>query len=128
MENFHKKAKLDDILSSFNLRTIINFPTRVGTNSISIIDNIFIDERRFTSYEVISMSNGLSDHEAQLFTEHLPVSLAIKYELLVKRNINNHNMAEFKLKLSYENLESVFNNCDINTCFNQFLNKFLDTF
>jgi hypothetical protein len=74
------------------------------------------------------MSNGLSDHEAQLFTEHLPVSLAIKNELLVKRNISDNNMAEFNLKLSYENWESVFNNCDINTCFNQFLNKFLRHF
>jgi uncharacterized protein with ParB-like and HNH nuclease domain len=37
-------------------------------------------------------------------------------------------MAEFKLKLSYENWESVFNNSDINTRFNQFLNRFLRHF
>jgi exonuclease III len=72
-DNCHKKDKLDDILSSFNLRTIINFPTRIGPSSCSIIDNMFIDEQQFTSYEVIFVSNGLSDHEAQLFTAHLPV-------------------------------------------------------
>jgi hypothetical protein len=32
------------------------------------------------------------------------------------------------MKLSYENRESVFNNSDINTSFNQFLNIFLRLF
>jgi exonuclease III len=57
MVNSPQKTKLDDILSSFNLCTIINFPTRIGPKSFSIIDNIFIDEQLFTSYDVISMSN-----------------------------------------------------------------------
>jgi hypothetical protein len=73
MDNSQKETKLDDILSSFNLRTIINFPTTIGPKLFSIIDNIFIDEWQFTSYEVISMSNGLSDHESQLCIAHLPV-------------------------------------------------------
>jgi hypothetical protein len=32
------------------------------------------------------------------------------------------------MKLSYENWELVFNNTDINTCFNQFFNIFLRHF
>jgi hypothetical protein len=89
---------------------------------------MFIDEQQFTSYEVISMSNGLSDHEVQLFTAHLPVLTTLKNEVLIKRNINDHNIAEFKMKLNYENWESVFNNNDINTSFNQFLNILLRYF
>jgi hypothetical protein len=30
---------------------------------------MFTNEHQFTSYEVISMSNGLSDHEAQLYCD-----------------------------------------------------------
>jgi hypothetical protein len=123
--NCHKKDKLDDILSSFNLTTIITFPTRIGPSSCSIIDNMFIDEQQFTSYEVISVSNGLSDHEVQLFTAHLPVLTTLKNELLIKRNINKYNITEFKMKLSYKNWKSVFNNNDVNTSFNQFLHILL---
>jgi hypothetical protein len=127
-ENCHKKAKLDDILSSFNLRTIITFRTRIGPSSCSMIDNMFIDEQQFTSYELISVSNGLSDHEVQLFIAHLPVLTTLKNDLLVKRNINDYNTAEFKIKLSYENWEFVFSSSDINTRFNQFLNILLRHF
>jgi hypothetical protein len=56
------------------------------------------------------MSNGLSDHEAQLFIAHLPENCTIKKELLMKRKVNDNNITEFKIKLSYENWESVFNN------------------
>jgi hypothetical protein len=73
IENSHKKTKLDDILGSFNLRTIITFPPRIAPDSFSVIDNIFIDEHQFSSYEIISVSIGLSDHEVQLFIAHLPV-------------------------------------------------------
>jgi hypothetical protein len=46
----------------------------------------------------------------------------------MKRKVNDDNIAEFKIKLSYENCESVFNNNDINTCFNNFLNILLRHF
>jgi hypothetical protein len=115
IENSYKKAKLDDILGSFNLRTIIPFPTRIGSNSFSIIDNIFIDEHQFSNYEVISVSNELSDHEVQLLNAHLQVSVAKKKnEILIKRNINDYNIAEFKMKLCQENCKSVISNSDIN--------------
>jgi hypothetical protein len=63
-----------------------------------------------------------------LFTANLPVLTTLKNELIIKRNINDYNIAEFKLKLSYENWELVFNNTDINTGFNIFLNILLRYF
>jgi hypothetical protein len=44
MEKSSKKTRLEDIFSSFNLRSIIAFPTRIRANTSTIIDNIFIDE------------------------------------------------------------------------------------
>ena len=73
IENSHKKTRLEDIFSSFNLRSIIAFPTRIEPNSSTIIDNIFIDEQHITDYEVLSISNGLSDHEAQLLIAQFPL-------------------------------------------------------
>jgi hypothetical protein len=69
--------------------------------------------------------NGLSDHEAQLLALNLP-SLIIKEKYTYyTTNINNYNIYDFQTKLSYENWESVFNNSDIDTSFNEFLNIFL---
>jgi hypothetical protein len=129
MDNCLKKVKLDDILSSYNLSSIITFLTRIGPNMSTIIDNIFIDELQFMKYyEIFSASEGLSDHEAQLLIVHLP-SLTIKNnDVYYSRTVNDYNIADFRIKLSYENWESVFNNSDINTCFNQFLNILLRHF
>ena len=38
-----KKKQLGSILYSFNLCSIVNFPTRIGPTSSSTIDNFFID-------------------------------------------------------------------------------------
>jgi hypothetical protein len=125
MENCLKKVKLDDILSSYNLSSIITFPTRIGLNTSTSIDNIFIDELQFTDYEIFSVSNGLSDHEAQLLNVHVQSLISKNNDVYYSRTINDYNIANFRIKLSYENWEPVFNNSDINTSFNQFLNIFL---
>jgi len=39
-----KKSKLDNLLLSYNLYSTVNFPTRIHNNSVSAIDNIFIDK------------------------------------------------------------------------------------
>ena len=38
-----EKQELNNILNSYNLVTVINFPTRVKNNSRSAKDNIFLD-------------------------------------------------------------------------------------
>jgi len=58
------KSHLDNILLSYNLISIINFPTRVQNTSSTAIDNIFIDVSQFESYTVTPITNGLSDHDA----------------------------------------------------------------
>jgi hypothetical protein len=40
----YKKKQLDSILYSFNLCSIVNFPTRIRPSSLSTIDNVFIDK------------------------------------------------------------------------------------
>jgi hypothetical protein len=60
-----KKGQLDAMLQSYNLSSIVHFPTRVQNQSSMTIDNIFID---ITSYTVCPLYNGLSDRNAQLIT------------------------------------------------------------
>jgi hypothetical protein len=128
LKNCLKKVKSEDILSSYNLSSIITFPARTGPNTSTVTDNIFTDELQFTDYEIFSVSNGLSDHEAQLLIVHLQTPIITKNGIRYTRTVNDYNLADFRMKLSYENWESIFNNSDINTSFNQFLNIFLRYF
>jgi len=64
----YKKKQLDSILYSFNLCSIVNFPTRIRPTSLSTIDNVFIGNSYLNKYDTTSLINGLSDHDAQLLT------------------------------------------------------------
>jgi hypothetical protein len=48
----YKKKQLDSILYSFNLCSIVNFPTRIGPFSSSTIDNVFIDNSYLNKYDI----------------------------------------------------------------------------
>ena len=61
-----EKQELNNILNSYNLVSVINFPTRVKNNSRSVIDNIFLNTTQFGRYTTCSMVNGLLGRDAQL--------------------------------------------------------------
>ena len=62
----NKKKQLDYLLGTYNLISTVYFPTRTVNNLATLIDNIFIDNRRH--YTIKPCVNGLSDHDAQLIT------------------------------------------------------------
>jgi exonuclease III len=47
MVNSCRKGQLDDLLVSLNLCSIVKFPTRIGSNTSTIIDNIFLDSYQY---------------------------------------------------------------------------------
>jgi exonuclease III len=63
-----RRRQLDALLLSYNLTATVKFPTRVQNQSSTAIDNIFINNYKFTKYTVSPIYNGLLDHDAQLLT------------------------------------------------------------
>ena len=119
----NSKKRLDDLLATYNLRSIIHFPTRIVDKSITMIDNIFIEGTR--NYTIKPHFNGLSDHDAQIltiFNFFVPIINADPYYL---RSINKNAIAEFQLQLSWERWDDVFVKKDVNSIFNNFLNIYL---
>lgn len=122
-----RKDCLNSLLASYNLYSIIDFPTRISNNSCSLIDNIYINSylHEFSVYPFI---NGMSDHDAQVIAlDNITVSVhnLIFYH---KRVINNYTIGQFLYLLSYENWEEVFSETNVNIAFNEFLNIFLRIF
>jgi hypothetical protein len=93
---------------------------------VTAIDNIFINKTR--NYTIRPFINGLSDHDAQLILLNNVILEEQACETQLIRKINNYTIAEFQLKLSYENWNKIFVANDVNTLFNNFHNTYLRIF
>jgi hypothetical protein len=92
-----------------------------GYSSTSI-NNIFIN------YSVLSVHNGLFDHEVQLLAIDLPVSKMREQRKYTYRKINKFTAADFQNQLSYENWDEIFGSNNLNLIINSFLNTYLRIF
>jgi hypothetical protein len=125
------RKQLDAMLISYNLTSIVDFPTRVQNNSCTEIDNIFINALHSSNFLITPMTNGLADNDAHLLTI-TEINLT-KQTCPTKtiRNVNKNSIMEFHIKLSYELWDNVFSNDNDNNVdilFNSFLNSCLRVF
>ena len=110
-------------MASYILKSTVNFPTRIINGSSIVIDDIFIDLSR--NFTINPLTNGLSDHDAQLLKlEKIIVPIWESTSCYV-RNINSSTLYEFQCKLSMEIWEDIFEGCDTNVIFNNLLNIYL---
>jgi hypothetical protein len=100
-DNRNKKA-LNSLLASYNLYSIINFPTRTYNNLHNIIDNSFINKYRNENFLVSALINGLSGHDAQVLSLSNIIVPEDRKELYSNRIISKNSLNEFQISLSYE--------------------------
>jgi len=93
-----RKSRLDALLTTYNLTSIVNFPTRIQKNSATAIDNIFIDTSRMGNYTISPIINGLSDHDAQFITLYSYTMRPPSKNYRLIRNINDHTINDFLTK------------------------------
>jgi len=121
-----KKKQLDNLLTTYNLTGAVYFPTRIADNTITFLDNIFVDNARKCTIQ--PHINGLSDHDAQLVTLHnfsLPINNINSSYI---RNINKNTIDEFQFQLSWKRWDNVFGNDNVNNMFNYiWLNQLSNT-
>ena len=92
------------MLNSYNLVSVINFPTRIKNNSSTTIDSIFLDVSKLGTYTTHPMVSGLSDHDGQLLelNDGNLKNNKNKNQTLTTRKIDLFTINEFKDKLSRE--------------------------
>jgi hypothetical protein len=131
LQDTPKKKQLNSLLLSFNLFSITDFPTRSQNNSVSLIDNTFFDYSQVGKYQVFPLNTGLFDHDAQLLilrNIRLRIHKHKNSLISTRRKFNKQSLLHFKIQLSYEMWEDVFNGNDNDTIFNSFLNTYLRIF
>jgi hypothetical protein len=93
------------MVNSYNLVSVIHFPTRTIKNSRTTIDNIFLDKTKPANFATFPLLNGLSDHDAQIleiYLHNLNCKNLMKYKVTTIRKIDSNSIKEFKEKLSEE--------------------------
>jgi len=103
-----KKNELDNLLLSYNLINIINFPTRIQNISPTAIDNIFMNVSEFESYTVTHILNVLSDHDCHLLVistdySHIPIQISKTIRKIIK-----YIMSDFLNKLNSNAVSAMF--------------------
>jgi len=113
-----RKNFLDSVLASFNLFSTVKFPTRIFKDTSTQIDNIYVNIYKF-DFSVYPVTNGLSDHDAQIMAL-TDISTSIpKQSFSLIRKIDDNTIKNFVYLLSYENWENVFME-DVNIIYNNF--------
>ena len=115
-------------MASYSLTGTVYFPTRIQNNSATAIDNIFLNTSKFDDYVILPIVNGLSDHNAKLFTINNIHLKVLVNTLRFIRKFNKQGILDFGIKLSFETWDNVFENNDMNSMYNYFLNAYLRIF
>ena len=98
-----QRKQLDTLLFVYNLKSIVDFPTRHNCTSSSAVDNIFIDITCFNDYSLTPFYNDLSDHDAQILTIKTLCQLQ-QDTVKIVRKVDQHAISDFIYKLSQESL------------------------
>ena len=117
-----------DLLSSYGFRPLILQPTRVTSQSATLIDNIYINdiEARSTGGNI---TFSISDHFPQFCTLSIFEKTQKRKTVKYGRSFKNFNHDEFKNELKVIDWEALFNekNCDDSfTAFFDAIEKLLD--
>jgi len=105
----------------------VKFPTRIFSNSCTLIDNIYINTYRH-DFSVNPLINGLSNHDEQIITlSNIFISIP-RHVFSYNRKIDSNSISKFTFLLSFEDWEDVFLEENVNIIFNNFLNTYLRIF
>ena len=94
LDNTNSKLQLDSLLLSYDLYSMVDFPTRISNCSSTAIDNIFIDKFKNTNFTIKPLPSGLSDHDAQILI--LP---NIKIQNLKAHHYTKRLINEFTIRI-----------------------------
>jgi len=122
------KSRLEALLKTYSLTSVVNFPASTQKHSATAIDNIFIDISKVRNYSVCPIINGLSDHDAQSITLHSFNLRPPPKKCMLIRKMNKHTVNDFLNKLSYETWDTIFSTDGINKMFNSFSDSYLKIF
>jgi hypothetical protein len=112
-------------MNTFNLTQVVDFPTRISNNNGTLISTIFVDTMIYDKIEVRPLTNGLSDHDAQIICLQ-NANIGLQQNVLKKKSrlITEQTIKNFQTLLKDETWDTVYES----TCINEMYSSFQGTF
>ena len=126
-QSHDKTGECLDIMFSRSFFPLISRPTRITSNSATLIDNIFTNDSKNCSASGL-LFNDISDH-LPIFTilsDHCKNTSKKIYVTFLDKNANN--MAAFKAELQTVNWDDVTGHSDPNSAYETFLSKYIASY
>jgi hypothetical protein len=98
--NSARKSQLEALLKTYNVVSVVNFPTRIQQKSATAID-IFLYTSKIRNYSISPITNGLSDHDVQSITLHSIGMCGTRKICILIRKINECSINDFIHKLTF---------------------------
>lgn len=110
LEQTKEKSMLRDMLAGHNMKFMINFPTRVTSNSETAIDNFLINKQIMGIASVQGVITCLSDHDGQILELSIPKCKVHRhgFTIVEKRHFSPENMKLFSKLLARETWLEVY--------------------
>jgi len=104
----------------------VRSPKRITSSTESLID-VIITNKDNPELRASVVDLGFSDHLAQIVRINIGKGNR-RTKIVVRRQLTNNGIEEFKKLLSIESWNEVFNHSDVNACLKAFLDVFLYCF
>ena len=75
LDDNDQKRLLDNLLLIYNLKVLVDFPTRTTHPTVSAVDNFVINTAQINKFSITSFTNSLSDHDAVILSLNIPTRI-----------------------------------------------------
>ena len=126
--NQHTRLRLLNTLSSFSLHPHINKHTRITSTSSTLIDNIYsniMDRDFFNGILYYDISDHLPIFAITTQSNHARDAPNNNKSHNMRRKETNHNIELLKSDLAQEQWLDIFQENNVNDCYEKFINKLL---
>nr|CAI5861730.1 unnamed protein product [Callosobruchus analis] len=107
-----------NILSAFNLKGRVFWPTRIGRTSVTTLDQIFMNSVH--GGHSIAIDNTISDHRTVLFELNVSDCQKNKPFCTMKRIYSENAINQFCTDICNENWSALYNMSDVDSAFSYF--------
>ena len=123
LQSSPQKSELNGLFLLYNLKYIVNVPTRITKNTSTLLDVVITNDEKST-YSLRVMNLGLSGHHTQIISILITDSRNRQHRIK-KTQFSKANLQEFFYSLNEFTWQEVYEESDVNIKFSIFVDLFL---
>jgi hypothetical protein len=127
LKDGQEQKQLLSVFQRFNMKPLVNTPTRITMYSKTLLDNVFTDQGEENTNTTV-FDTGLSDHLAIVSTFKVHRKTILPKPVNYRRFFVDDNVNYFRLLLSQQHWDGVKVSNSLNDNFNYFYSRYMHCF